>query len=173
LNIEIQLNDCEIEIGTSVAKQRYYTNRKNNTKYLSINQKTEADRISTDVEGVLSELAFCKIAQIYPDEVFRLGYTSKKNGGDVGDAFYKDKAIDVKSTKTEKGRLLSMFDNVKIDYYVLMIGEKGKYRLAGLMDRETLCNEKRWGHHGVFKRPCYKAEQDELISWFDFVKTIS
>lgn len=169
--MNVELNELEIEIGKSIAKKRYAENRKKNTKNTLL-VKTKKEKIALDTEGVLSELAFCKIAQIYPGEVFDIGVRSKKNGKDLGDAFVGNISVDVKSTKTESGRLISMFNNKNVDYYALMIGEIGNYRLAGLMQSNELCDKNRWGHHGVFRMPCFKAEQNELISWDKFVKNI-
>ncbi len=167
--MNIKLNSIEIEIGKSIANKRYAQNRAKNVKNTLL-VKTKKEKIALDIEGVLSEMAFCKIAQIYPSEVFDVGVRSKKNGKDAGDAFYEGIAIDVKSTKTQTGRLISMFDNKDVDYYALMIGEEGKYNLVGLMKSKDLCVKERWGHHGVFKKPCFKAEQNELLSWDKFVK---
>lgn len=167
--MNIELNELEIQIGTSIAKKRYASNRKGKVKNTLL-VKTKKEKIALDIEGVLSELAFCKIAQVYPSEVFDIGLRSKKNGKDLGDAFLGGVAVDVKSTKTQTGRLISMFNNKNVDFYALMIGEEGSYRLAGLMESDVLCVDSRWGHHGVFKKPCFKAEQDELIPWDKFVK---
>ena len=162
----IQLNNLEIEIGSIIAKKRNSNNKKNNVKSnLVISDEEKADR-----EGLLSELAFCRIAKVYPHEVFRIGYTSKKFGGDKGDAFVGNLSIDVKSTTYLSGRLISMSDNKLIDYFALMIGENGAYTLKGLMPRSELCVEKRFGHHQIFRRPCYMAEQDELLTWTQFLE---
>ena len=63
-----------------------------------------------------------------------------------------------------------MVDNELIDYFALMVGENGAYTLKGLMPRSELCVEKRFGHHQIFRRPCFMARQDELLSWTQFLK---
>lgn len=162
----IQLNDLEIEVAVDIAKKRQSLNRKNKVKSVLVkNNPDEADR-----EGVLSELAFCRIAKVYPHEVFRLGYTSKRFGGDKGDVFLGDLSIDVKSTTHPTGRLITMFDNKLIDYYALMVGKDGAYTLAGLKPRTELCTEDRFGHHQIFRKACYMAKQEELLSWTEFLK---
>ncbi len=162
----IQLNDLEIEVGTLTAKKRSSNNKKMGVKpNLVMSNEEKADR-----EGLLSELAFCRIAKVYPHEVFRIGYTSKKFGGDRGDAFIGDISIDVKSTTYPTGKLISMVDNKLIDYFALMVGENGAYTLKGLMPRSELCVDKRFGHHQIFRRPCYMAKQDELLTWTQFLK---
>ena len=162
----IQLNDLEIEIGTLIAKKRSSNNKKLGVKPNLVTSNEE----KADLEGLLSELAFCRIAKQYPHEVFRIGYTSKKFGGDRGDAFIGDISIDVKSTTYPTGKLISMVDNKLIDYFALMVGENGAYTLKGLMPRSELCVDKRFGHHQIFRRPCYMARQDELLTWTQFLE---
>ena len=163
--MEVELNEVEKEMGEIIAKKRYNLNRKNNVKDLAVLGKAFSNGIHADIEGLWAELAFCKVAKVYPDEVFRLGYTSKRKGGDVGDAIVNNMHIDVKSTKTETGRLITMQKNALVDSYVLLIGKEGKYRIAGAMKSSELCVPERFGHHKLFKVPCFMATQDELIPW--------
>ena len=163
--MKAELNDLEKEMGEMIAKRRYNLNRKNNVKDLAVLGKAFSNGIHADIEGLWAELAFCKVAKVYPDEVFRLGYTSKRKGGDVGDAIVNNMHIDVKSTKTETGRLITMQKNALVDSYVLLIGKEGKYRIAGAMKSSELCVPERFGHHKLFKVPCFMATQDELIPW--------
>ena len=163
--MKVELNEVEKEMGEIIAKKRYNLNRKNNVKDLAVLGKAFSNGIHADIEGLWAELAFCKVAKVYPDEVFRLGYTSKRKGGDVGDAIVNNMHIDVKSTKTETGRLITMQKNALVDSYVLLIGKEGKYRIAGAMKSSELCVPERFGHHKLFKVPCFMATQDELIPW--------
>ena len=163
--MKAELNELEKEMGEMIAKRRYNLNRKNNVKDLAVLGKAFSNGIHADIEGLWAELAFCKVAKVYPDEVFRLGYTSKRKGGDVGDAIVNNMHIDVKSTKTETGRLITMQKNALVDSYVLFIGKEGKYRIAGAMKSSELCVPERFGHHKLFKVPCFMATQDELIPW--------
>ena len=163
--MKAELNELEKEMGEMIAKRRYNLNRKNNVKDLAVLGKAFSNGIHADIEGLWAELAFCKVAKVYPDEVFRLGYTSKRKGGDVGDAIVNNRHIEVKSTKTETGRLITMQKNALVDSYVLLIGKEGKYRIAGAMKSSELCVPERFGHHKLFKVPCFMATQDELIPW--------
>tara|TARA_R100000008_G_C3502309_1_gene124368 strand:- start:53 stop:562 length:510 start_codon:yes stop_codon:yes gene_type:complete len=163
--MKAELNELEKEMGEMIAKRRYNLNRKNNVKDLAVLGKAFSNGIHADIEGLWAELAFCKVAKVYPDEVFRLGYTSKRKGGDVGDAIVNNMHIDVKSTKTETGRLITMQKNALVDSYVLLIGKEGKYRIAGAMKSSELCVPERFGHHKLFKVPCFMATQDELTPW--------
>ena len=112
--MKAELNELEKEMGEMIAKRRYNLNRKNNVKDLAVLGKAFSNGIHADIEGLWAELAFCKVAKVYPDEVFRLGYTSKRKGGDVGDAIVNNMHIDVKSTKTETGRLITMQKNALV-----------------------------------------------------------
>ena len=163
--MKAELNELEKEMGEMIAKRRYNLNRKNNVKDLAVLGKAFSNGIHADIEGLWAELAFCKVAKVYPDEVFRLGYTSKRKGGDVGDAIVNNMHIDVKSTKTETGRLITMQKNALVDSYVLLIGKEGKYRIAGAMKSSELCVPERFGHHKLFRVPCFMATQDELTPW--------
>ena len=49
-----------------------------------------------------------------------------------------------------------------------MVGTDGNYRLAGLMASKELHSKERFGLHGIFKRECFKADQEELIQWIEF-----
>ena len=163
--MKVELNEVEKEMGEIIAKKRYNLNRKNNVKDLAVLGKAFSNGIHADIEGLWAELAFCKVAKVYPDEVFRLGYTSKRKGGDVGDAIVNNMHIDVKSTKTETGRLITMQKNALVDSYVLLIGKEGKYRIAGAMKSSELCVPERFGLHKLCKVPCFMAPQEELIPW--------
>ena len=159
-DLVIELTEMEQEICVFVGKSRYFNNRKNNIKINIIEGNDFSYK--TDIEGVMAELAFCKHHKIYPDEVFRIGVTSKRSGGDIGDAIIGNKCIDVKSTKSENGMLFSMVKNPNVDVYALMVGSGGIYRYAGCMSNDELCVDDRWGYHKVFRRPCSAAKQHEL-----------
>ena len=145
-----------------LAKARYANSRKNKLKKTTL---PKASALDPDIEGVMSELALCKYLGVYPDLVFEIGVRSVINGTDSGDIVVNGCCIDVKSTKHERGRLFSMKENKAVDVFVLMIGRRGEYRIAGCMTAEDLYQKDRWGHHGVFKLPCYAAEQQELKSF--------
>jgi len=162
----VSLNEAEKEIGSILAKKRYEQARNNNIEQ-TVPVKTW-DVLEYDREGIFAEMAFCKIADVYPQLVFTIAVMSVKMGADYGDVFYKGKNIDVKSTTHEKGKLIANVKNDNVDYYALMVGKEGEYRLAGLMKAQILCQEERYGLHNIFKRACFKADQSELIGWQEF-----
>ena len=65
------------------------------------------------------------------------------------------------------GKLIAMYNEL-IDYFALMVVEL--QHIKGLMPRSELCVEKRFGHHQIFRRPCFMARQDELLSWTQFLE---
>jgi len=161
-NSLISLNKAEKEICEILAKKRYDQARGNKTPNTLV--KYSSDFLEADREGVYSEMAFCKMVGVYPEFVLTIAVMSVKNGKDFGDVLYKNKNIDVKSTTHEGGKLIAHSVNPNIDYYALMVGRSGDYRLAGLMKSDILCTEERYGHHKVFRKKCFKADQEELVS---------
>ena len=158
--IRITLDDSEKKIAMALARARYANSRKNKLK------KTELPKASVldpDIEGVMSELALCKYLGVYPDQVFEIGIRSVTNGTDRGDIVFDGVCIDVKSTKHANGRLFSMKENEAVDVFVLLTGRRGEYKVAGCMSAHDLYRKERGGHHGVFKKPCFAAEQHELF----------
>ena len=158
--IQITLDDSEKKIAMALARARYANSRKNKLK------KTELPKASVldpDIEGVMSELALCKYLGVYPDQVFEIGIRSVASGTDRGDIVFDGVCIDVKSTKHANGRLFSIKENEAVDVFVLLTGRRGEYKVAGCMSAHDLYRKERWGHHGVFKKPCYAAEQHELF----------
>ena len=164
--LNIELNEIEIRIGGFVAKERYRMARKNNVHNGQVSETM--GELEPDIEGVLAELSFCKIANVYPQKVFEVFVRSKKQREDFGDVEIHSKVVDVKTTCYKGGKLICSVVNPHVDYYALMVGGRGSYRLAGLMGSDELCREERFGRHGLFQKPCYKADQHELMNWKDF-----
>jgi len=111
----------------------------------------------TDLEGIAAEIAFCKLANIYPD--LDLDHTNP------ADCYLRDgRAVDVKSTIYSSGRLLCVrWKNVtEVDLFVLMVGEFPRYRCAGFASSAELMQSNRLVDlgHGVG----YSATQNELQS---------
>ena len=158
--LRLILDESEKRIAMALARARYANSRK---KKLKTTDLPKASVLDPDIEGVMSELALCKYFGVYPELVFEIGVRSVNNGTDRGDIVFDSLCIDVKSTKHNNGRLFSMKEHEAVDLYVLLIGKRGDYRVAGCMYASELYTKERWGYHGVFKKPCYAAEQHELI----------
>ena len=84
------------------------------------------DTLEADIEGVLGELAFCKMMNLYPDMEIRVQSHSY-------DCSLNSLRIDVKTSKYKQARLLvDIRKRVEdCDIYVLMVGENGEYECAG------------------------------------------
>ena len=114
-----------------------------------------------DIEGAMSELAFCKITGVYPTNVFTFGISSKRKGTDGGDAKVNGKVFDVKSTKHLGGRLIAKKTTHVV--YALMVGQEGSYDFKGVMESKDFISSKRYGDHFMFRTPVFMALQKELI----------
>ena len=165
-NTLVSLNQEEKDFCSLLALKRYNQARNNNIENTIV--KYSNDFLEADREGIFAEMAFCKLVGVYPEFVFTIAVMSVKSGNDFGDVLYQGKSIDVKSTRHEHGKLISHGINPHVDYYSLMVGNNGDYRLAGLMKADKLCTKERYGLHNVFKRECYKADQSELMNWEEF-----
>ena len=162
----ITLNNFEKDVCKLIAKLRYEEARGKNVTNAQVS--VTDDVLEPDREGAMAEMAFCKLARVYPEFVLTLGVRSKRAGADFGDVLYKSRHIDVKATAWKNGKLICSIVNPNVDYYALMVGTDGNYRLAGLMASKELHSKERFGLHGIFKRECFKADQEELIQWIVF-----
>jgi hypothetical protein len=149
--MEIILNDIERSIAKTLAKKRYAKNRDTNTVNKKIGNQSDE---YTDLEGIASEIAFCKIFNIYPD--FNL------DDRPAADCFLSDgSSVDVKSTKYKNGKLLCVpWKKPNVDLFALMIGEFPKYKYVGTMTSQELIQDKRLIDLGYGKS--YGANQEEL-----------
>lgn len=114
------------------------------------------DELKNELESFGAEIAYCKIANCYPDlQVGRYREFDAVVGGGA--------RVDVKQTKHEWGRLIV---SVKArgalpDYYALMIGTFPTYRLAGHIPACEVLREERIDK--TLKHPAYTARQEELV----------
>ena len=153
---DVKLTDSEILTCEVIAKLRYDNNRNKNVRNSKLGSQ---DNIYTDLEGLCGELAFCKFFNLYTD--LSVGIRSSNNGEDMGDCVLEGKTIDVKVTKYSKGKLLApSWKSNTVDYYALMVGEKGKYTFKGFMESSELLKSSRLGSLGYGET--YIAEQHEL-----------
>ena len=145
--MKVELNDFEKEVGMLVAKKRHYMNRDNGV--FDDRQTDKMTELEADIEGAMSELAFCKITGVYPTNVFTFGISSKRKGTDGGDAKVNGKVFDVKSTKHLGGRLIAIKNNPHVDVYALMVGQEGSYDFKGVMESKDFISSKRYGKNLV------------------------
>ena len=156
MNLEkrkITLNETEKKICEYLAKSRYSCARENNVHNGKIGPQSNWE---TDLNGIGSEFAFCKMINVYPD----LSIYPRKGGHDC--LTHKNKTINVKSTKYKNGRLLTKMDTdpKDSDYFVLMVGEFPTYEFRGFIESEELIKKENiidLGHG-----PGYGVEQKRL-----------
>lgn len=148
----VTLSEAEQRLAKYLAKQRYELSRE-----MGLPNKKVGDQSNemTDLEGIAAEIAFCKLANVYPD----LDMTGPK----AEDCVLRDgRSVDVKSTIYETGRLLAVRwkESGSVDIYVLMVGKFPTYRCAGFMSSKDLLDECRVINLGHGES--YAATQDEL-----------
>lgn len=158
--IDIELSPIEIKMGEYLGKAITNFHKDSpNTKEID----TRLSKLYKSIELVLSEMALCKVLNVYPKETFFVGHRSVDNGTDFGDASYYGYRIDAKSTRYKSGRLAVVAPNKNIDVYILMTGEKGKYSVVGGMYSKDLFVPERHKKPQNFITKSYIAEQSELI----------
>jgi hypothetical protein len=117
----------------------------------------EQHGVDGDQLGILGELAFCKLMNVWPD----LGLSPRSGSAD---AVVKGYRWDVKTTNRKDGRLLSTLKgNPDVDLYALAIIDGDTALFPGWAKAEDLHNEKcvRDLGHG----PGYVMDQDQLRPW--------
>lgn len=110
--------------------------------------------IDSDQDGILGELAFCQLMNVWPD----VGLSPRSGSAD---AVVKDKRIDVKATRRPDGRLLATLkNNPDVDVYVLAIIGESEVKFPGYAMKDELIHESRIRDLGHGKG--YAMDQSEL-----------
>lgn len=154
----IELDWVEQNLAKVLAKMRHDNNRASGVKNSKIGSQSNE---VTDLEGIASELAFCRGFNCYPD--LTIAPRSSAKGEDKGDLRLANGLIvDVKATKYSNGKLLAVtWKNHCVHAFALMVGEFPRYTFKGFMLQDDLINPKRIGDLGYGKT--YLAEQHELV----------
>ena len=149
----IELNATEQALARSIATQRWTSCRE--AGLVNPQQGAVLSEQDMDLEGAGAELAFCKVANVYPD--LNDDHTNQVDAWTRGGA-----RVDVKATRHERGRLLAVRwkQTGKVDFFVLMVGTFPKYRCAGFFPSNDLLKPHRLAQIG--RGFSYAAEQDEL-----------
>ena len=149
----ITLDATEVVIAQMLAAMRFTVARMAGVVNRRIGDQSD---YQTDLEGMASELAFCKAFNYWPD----LTVGPRKGGWDVEGR--GGEKIDVKVTKYEEGKLLATLKKrpEDADYYVLMVGECPEYRLAGYASAGELLKAENITDLGHGKG--YAMQQDQL-----------
>lgn len=149
--MEITLNEMEQALARAIAEMRIQSAADAGQR--DANQSDLPSEV-IDLEGAASEVAFCKLFNLYPDT---------QPGAKAVDAYtHLGIAIDVKSTHHPKGRLLAVrWKRPKdVELFVLMIGKFPTYRCVGFLPSADLLRNDRLVDLG--RGPVYAANQDEL-----------
>ena len=150
--MEYTLTDSEQLIARFVAKQRSGNNRNAGTVNM---RKSEMSDFEIDLQGFGGELAFCRLANVFPDLTVHNRSASK--GEDQGDCILNGQRIDVKTSKKAEAALWVPVRKIgTADAYALMVGVFPTFRLVGMADVETVKNGKVWNDSHV-------VNQDKLI----------
>lgn len=153
----VVLNSAEQDICKDIAKLRYTNNRSNGVKNAKMGNQSDE---FTDLEGIASEFAFCKLFNVYPDLLIEC--RSSIRGEDNGDVILPTgHRVDVKATKYPSGKLLAVpWKKPDVDLFALMVGEFPRYIFKGFMKKDDLLCETRLGNLG--HGDTYIAKQNEL-----------
>jgi hypothetical protein len=128
--MQVTLNESELKICEWLGKSRYQNNRVASISDKKIGPQSVEE---TDLEGICGEFAFCKAMNLYPD----MSINTRSGGYDI---LMNGLRVDVKTTKYKNGKLLAA-KSKKIsdsDLYVLVIGERPNYTIAGWCKSEHL-----------------------------------
>lgn len=147
----VTLNEAEQALARAIAEARMTSAAAAGSKDMT---QGKLPPEVMDLEGAGAEVAFCKIANVWPDT---------EPGAKAVDAWTRyGVAVDVKSTSHEAGRLLAVRWKKRGDVavYVLMVGKFPTYRCAGFLDSDELLRNERLKDLG--RGLTYCASQDEL-----------
>jgi hypothetical protein len=152
------MTPSESAIAQILAVMRNTNARHNNVVDKQVGKQSP---IEIDRDGVLSEMAFGKAFNLYPD----LAVKQTRSGVDL--VGKNGKRIDVKSTRYKAGRLIIHIDKPldEVDIYALAIVDGDNVDLVGYIKTEDAMrkeNIKDLGYGDV-----YVIEQDALIKFKD------
>lgn len=147
----VELTDSEQVLARHLAEKR--TSSARDAGQVNAKQSNQSQE-TIELEGVGAELAFCKLANVYPDT----GNAPRPEDCHLADG----RRVDVKATRHEHGHLLAVrWKKVgAVHLYVLMVGEFPRYRCAGFYPSDDLLREERLKEIGGGL--AYAASQDEL-----------
>lgn len=158
--VQVKLLDIEIEICEHIANNRIINASKTN---FHRGKMSNINDLKINHEGMMAELAFCKLFNIYPD----INVTPRRSKDDFGDCILHNLRIDVKSTKYHNGKLLvTSWNHSNVDAFSLMTGENGVYVFRGFAKCEDVVNKKTLIDLGYGKT--YHANQKDLLDYKEF-----
>jgi hypothetical protein len=147
----VELTEGEQLLARHLAERR--TSSAREAGQVNVRQSAMPQEV-VELEGVGAELAFCKLANVYPDT----GNVPRPEDCHLRDG----RRIDVKATRHEHGWLTAVRWKKPgaVHLYVLMVGEFPRYRCAGFFPSSELLQDGRLKEFG--SNLSYAASQDEL-----------
>lgn len=156
--IRTQLNEAELKIGKFIGTERFNNDAKAHVHDGRITEKKSSLKISID--GVLAEIAFCKMFNYYPD------FTTQPRKGGCDVIGRNGVRIDVKHSDY----LLDPYLIVKkttgrneSDIYALVVGVSPNFYFGGYIYAKDLFREenlKDWGYKG---KEAYSIKKNNLL----------
>jgi len=154
MTFSVTLTQEEMNIVRILGELRSSMSRSHGVKNNKVSNLADHE---IDIDGVMSELAFCKHHNIYFDPTINPRSSTY-------DCLYKGKRIDIKSTRHQNGRLIKHIKhNPDVDVFVLAIIKDNTVTFPGYCTANNLYkpeNIKKIGYDDT-----YVIENDKLTSW--------
>jgi len=151
---EVQITEEMRALASILGAMRSLNARSHGVRDAKIGKQNGVDG---DQLGILGELAFCQMHNVWPD----IGLTPRSGSPD---AVVKGYRWDVKTTSVQSGRLLATLkENPDVDAYALAIVDGEKVTFPGWAWKSDLINKDRVGDLGHGKG--YVMQQRDLRPW--------
>ena len=151
--MEYTLTESEQLIAKFVAETRTANNR---NAGIGNNRRSEMSDFEVDLQGFAGELAFCRLANVFPD--LTVHNRSAAKGQDNGDCILNGLRIDVKTSKRpDSGLWVGKRKIGTADAYALMVGTFPTFKLIGLANTEDVIK-------GRLHNDSWVLPQDKLVS---------
>ena len=143
--MEYTLTESEQLIARFVATQRSINNRFAGT---GNNRRSDMSDFEVDLQGFAGELAFCRLANVFPD--LTVHNRSAAKGQDNGDCVLNGQRIDVKTSKKADAALWVPLRKLgTADAYALMAGTFPTFKLVGMASVDLVKACKVWNDSHV------------------------
>lgn len=140
IGTQVELTETEIRLSKHIAKSRSSGNRSEGVTNAKMGKISDE---KMDLEGAASEIAFCKLFNIFPD--LTISTRSSKAGTDSGGdcTLANGLTVDVKTTTRERGRLLApkWKKAGSVHLYALLVGSCPTYTFKGFIQDSDLLKE--------------------------------
>jgi len=154
----VTLSHFEIQVAKNLVRMIYESNKKGNQRLTGTVDKSRPKE-ETAYEGFCAELAFCKLANIYPD-------ISIHQEINKVDCTYLGNSIDVKQTPyQDRGHLIikqTLAVDCNVDLFVLMTGTCPEFTYKGWAYREELIQRENITDMGYANDKPYALQQYQL-----------